>query len=283
MKIEKLSKSYPGFSLNDINIEIPAGNITGLVGENGAGKTTLINLILNLTKRDMGNISIFGHDSIEDEKKIKSNVGFVIDSCHFHQSFTSNDVGSIVKLIYKGWDYNLFKKYLSTFEVEPTKKISDLSKGMKSKLLLSVALSHNPKLLILDEITSGLDPIARDDVLQILKEFANDGQRSILFSTHITDDLDKIADNIIFIHKGSIVFTENKEELLNKYLVLEHSIKNCDIEIKNEDVIKRHHNYDKAIYLIKNNNKNSKYLEYLRKPTIDDIMLLFVKGEGTLC
>lgn len=278
ISIKSLTKNYRDFSLNEVNLDIPSGSIVGLIGENGAGKTTLISLILNQIARDNGEIKIFGLDNLKDEKEIKKKIGFVVDECCFHNCFTANDVNSIMKLVYTEWNSDIFFNYLSKFNIERKKKISEMSKGMKSKMMLSTALSHNPKLLILDEITSGLDPVVRDDILQILNNFVDSGDKSVFFSTHITSDLDKVADYIAFLDHGKIVFMESKEELLNKYLIIQ-CIMEKSMDIKNEYIIKQY-NYNNISTILTRNITNivEAYPEFIRKPTIDDLMLLHIKG-----
>lgn len=276
--IDSLYKSYPNFFLNNISMVVPKGSVFGIIGENGAGKTTLINLILNQKKREKGEIYILGMDNILNEIKIKNKIGFVIDECCFHSCFTSEDVNKIMKSIYEDWDEILFHSYIKNFHIERNKKISEYSKGMKSKMMLSVALSHNPSLLILDEITSGLDPVVRDDILQILKDFVSDGQKSVLFSTHITSDLEKIADNVAFLHKGKLVFSESRTELLNKYLIVETNNNKLE-KINDNDIIGQVQRNNVTITMIDNfAETRQKYGANIRKVTIDDLMLIYIKG-----
>lgn len=278
ISIKSLTKSYTSYLLNEINLDIPNGSIVGLIGENGAGKTTLISLILNQITRDKGEIRIFGLDNLKDEKKIKKKIGFVVDECCFHNCFTANDVNSIMKLIYKDWNSDIFYNYILRFSIERKKKISEMSKGMKSKVMLSVALAHNPQLLILDEITSGLDPVVRDDILKILRDFVNDGEKSVFFSTHITSDLDKVADYVAFLDHGNIVFMEKKEELLNKYLIIQCVAEKAK-NIENDYIIKQYNHNDTTIMLVENTSDVvEKYHEFIKNPTIDDLMLLHIKG-----
>jgi ABC-2 type transport system ATP-binding protein len=275
IEIHNLSKKYPQFFLDNINLDIPYGKIIGLIGENGAGKTTLLDLILNQRKPNNGYVKIFGLDNVKDEKKIKKDIGFVVDECCFHACFNSNNIKTIMKSIYTEWDNAYFDSMLDRLGLNRTQKIKNMSKGMKSKLMLAIALSHNPHLLILDEITSGLDPVIRDDVLSILKEFINDNQRSVFFSTHITSDLDKIADYVAFIHKGSLVFMEPKEQLRRKYLLIRCTESDYS-RINQEDIVAQYKEGGQRVILITNRD----YYDIGELPTIDDIMLLNIKGRA---
>ena len=220
LTIRELNKNYKEFSLKDINLEIPKGSIMGLVGENGSGKTTTIKAILNIIKRDSGTIKVFGLDNIGDEMAIKEEIGVVLDDCYFNENLTNKDVNIIMKNIYKNWDEDKFSYYMEIFKLSKDKKIKEYSKGMKMKLSIGVALSHDPKFLILDEPTAGLDPIARNQILDELLNFIQNEEKSVLFSTHITSDLDKIADYITLIHEGEIVLSRDRETLLTDYGVL---------------------------------------------------------------
>ena len=214
LKIENLCKAYPSFSLKNVSFSLPQGSIMGFVGENGAGKTTVIKAALNLISRQSGNIEILGMDINTQEKAIKEQIGVVFDENNFADTLTPAYIGNIFKNIYKNWDMPVYENYLRRFNLQRGKTVKELSKGMKMKLCIATALSHHPRLLILDEATSGLDPIVRDEILDIFLEFIQDEKRSILFSSHITSDLDKIADYITCIHQGEILFSENKDVLL---------------------------------------------------------------------
>lgn len=220
IEVNKLCKDYEDFSLNNISFSLPAGYIMGFVGQNGSGKTTTIRLILNMTARSNGNIRIFEMDNILEEQKIKQGIAVVLDDIFFVENWKVYEVGKAVKGFYDNWDSTLFHQYLNSFNLPINKKVKDLSRGMKMKLMLAVAMSHDAKLLILDEPTSGLDPIARDELLEILSAYISDGQRSVLFSTHITSDLEKIADYITLIDKGNIFYTGTKDDLLESFYVI---------------------------------------------------------------
>ena len=281
IEIKKLKKKYDNnFELGEINLEIPSGYIIGLIGENGAGKTTLIKSILNIISKDSGDIKIFNKDNKKYESFVKEDIGIVLDGMFFPEILTPNDINTIMKDTYKEWDKELFYKYLSDFKIPNNKKIKDLSKGMRKKLEIATALSHKPKLLILDEPTSGLDPVVRDDILDIFLDFIKDEEHTILLSTHITSDLEHIADKIIFIDNGKIILNENKDELLDNYGVLK-----CDKDsfnkISKEDIIsykKNKYNYE---VLIKNKNKMKKKYKnsVIDKITLEELMVLVIKGE----
>lgn len=277
MEIEGLSKNYKNFSLTDINLKIPYGHIVGLIGENGAGKTTLISLILNQIKRSNGSIKIFGKDNLQKEKEIKEDIGFVMDECCFHNCLSPNNIQKIMQKIYRNWDSSQYTQLLKNFQIVNTKKISEMSKGMKSKLMLAVAMSHHPKFLILDEITSGLDPVIRDDILMFLKDFVMNGENAVFFSTHITSDLDKVADDIAFLNNGQLVFYENIKKLKNEYALLQCNQKEL-LSVNPNDMIAHYVVNDQAIALIHNYVRQEFYPGTITSPTIDDIMLLYIKG-----
>ena len=281
IEINGLKKKYDNeFQLGEINISIPSGYIIGLIGENGAGKTTFIKSILNIINPDMGEIKIFNKNSKKYESLIKEDIGVVLDDIFFPELLTANDINLIMRENYKNWDKELFYKYLNDFDLPSTKKIKSLSKGMRKKLEIATSLAHHPKLLILDEPTSGLDPVVRDDILEVFLNFIKDENHTILLSTHITSDLEHIADKIIFIDKGQILLYEDKDELLDNYGILK-----CDIDafdkISKEDIIsykKNKYNYE---ILVNDRNKLSKKYKNLiiDKITIDELMVLIIKGE----
>jgi len=217
LEVKGLYKEFRDFTLKNIDMELGRGYIMGLIGPNGAGKSTTIKLIMNLLKKDGGQIKIFGKDHIEHEQEIKNRIGFVFDENHFYEELTVSEMKWVVSRLYNKWDENAFKKYLRKFQLTENKKIKELSKGMKMKFSLAVALSHNAEFLIMDEPTSGLDPLIRSELLDILSEEIQDENKAVLFSTHITSDLDKIADYITLIDNGEIVFSTMKDDLLNNY------------------------------------------------------------------
>ena len=280
IEIKNLVKKYDDkFKLGSINLDIPSGIIVGLIGENGAGKTTLIKSILNILKIDEGNIKIFNKDFNKEENNIKEDIGVVLDNMFFPEILTPNDINIIMKDIYKKWDEELFKKYLNEFGLNLNKQIKTMSKGMRKKLEIATSLSHHPKLLILDEPTSGLDPVVRNEVLDIFLDFIQDEEHTILLSTHITSDLEHIADKIIFINKGKILLDKNRDDLLDNYGILK-----CDIDsfntISKEDIIvykKNKYNYE---ILVDNISKiKKKYKNFIvDKITLEELMVLMIKG-----
>lgn len=282
IEIKNMRKKYDSkFELGEINLEIPSGIIVGLIGENGAGKTTLIKSILSIIKIDEGQIKIFDKDYKYNEKAIKEDIGVILDNMFFPELLTPKDIDNIMKDIYKNWDSSLFFKYMEKFNLEANKQIKTMSKGMRKKLEIATAISHHPKLLILDEPTSGLDPVVRSEILDIFLDFIKDEDHTILLSTHITSDLEHIADQIIFIDKGRIILNKNRDGILDNYGILK-----CDINdfnrIDKEDIVtykKNKYNYE---ILINNKNKLSKkYKDFIiDKITIDELMLLMIKGEN---
>ncbi|WP_300701182.1 ABC transporter ATP-binding protein, partial [uncultured Phocaeicola sp.] len=236
LEVKGLTKDYGDFVLDKLTFSVPRGVIMGLVGENGAGKSTTINCILNeITKTD-GNIEIFGKDYLSEEIEIKDKIGVVFDENHFPDIFTPNEIGTYMSGIYSKWERNTYINYLSKFNLSPDKKVKDFSKGMKVKLAFAVALSHKADLLILDEATSGLDPIIRDDILDILIDFVQDKNHSVLLSSHITSDLEKVADYITFLHKGKLVFSHLKNKLVDNYGVISCSATVFD-NVDNSEII----------------------------------------------
>lgn len=220
LEVKNLTKNYKDFTLNDVNFKLKKGYIMGFIGPNGSGKSTTINLIMNLIKKDSGNVKIFGLDNIKCEKDIKQRIGFVYDETYCYENLKLIEMKNIISRFYKNWDDNAFNKYLLDFNLPKDKKIKELSKGMKIKYSLAIALSHKAELILMDEPTSGLDPVFRSELLQILRFIIQDENKSIFFSTHITTDLEKVADSITFINKGKIVFSDSKDDILEKYKIV---------------------------------------------------------------
>ena len=220
VRIKNLSKQYPDFSLNNISLDIPMGSIMGLIGENGSGKTTTIKAMLDIVKRDAGDVEILGMDIREREQEVKEEIGVVFGESQFHDFLSAVQISGIMKRVYKNWDEELFSSYLSRFALPEKKKVKEYSRGLAMKLAIAAALSHHPKLLILDEATSGLDPVARDEILDLFFGFIEDGEHSVLIASHITSDLDKVADYVTMIHNGSILFSEEKDQLLEDLGIL---------------------------------------------------------------
>ena len=220
IEVSHLTKDYGSFRLDDISFTLPGGSILGLIGENGAGKTTVIKCMLGLTHRDSGEIRLLERDALEEERSVKEEIGVVLDEVGISACLTARQVGKIMQGIYRSWDEAVFSDYLTRLAVPADKKFKDFSRGMKMKLGIAVALSHHPRLLILDEATSGLDPVVRDEVMDIFNEFTRDENHAILISSHIVSDLEKICDYIAFLHKGRLILCEEKDRLKEEYGVL---------------------------------------------------------------
>ncbi len=280
LEIKKLSKDYGDFVLDKISFFLPRGVIMGLIGENGAGKSTTINCILNETQKSGGEILIFGKDHIANEIEIKDKLGIVFDENHFPDIFTPEEIGKFMSGIYSGWEWPLYRQFLEKFELPKDKKIKEFSKGMKVKLAFAVALSHKAELLILDEATSGLDPIIRDDVLDMLIDFVQDESHSVLVSSHITSDLEKVADYITFIHKGKLIFTYDKDNLVDNYGIVSCGAAVFDTLDKSEIIAYRKEDYQFKVLVKDRNTAAKKYPNAIVSPsTIEEIMLFYVKGE----
>ena len=228
LKLEHVSKRYTDFSLSDVSFELPEGMIMGLIGENGAGKTTCLSAILSTIHHE-GKVYLFGKDKENLTFEERQDVGVVFDENSYSDFLTIKDIEKISKALYKKWDHDLFANLCRQHNLSSDKKIKEFSKGMKMKLNIFTALAHHPKLLILDEATSGLDPVARDELLDVFYEFVSDGKHSILMSSHILSDIEKIADMVTFISSGQVLLSESKDDLLAKYVLVRCS----EDEVKN--------------------------------------------------
>lgn len=281
IEIRNLVKSYSDkFTLGEINLNIPSGIIIGLIGENGAGKTTLIKSILNIISLNKGNIKIFGKDIKINECEIKENIGVVLDNMFFPELLMPKDINSIMKDVYKNWDEQLFNKYLSEFKLKNNQSIKSMSKGMRKKLEIATALSHHPKLLILDEPTSGLDPVVRNEVLDIFLDFIQDEEHTILLSTHITSDLEHIADKIIFINQGKVVLDQCRDDLLDNYGILKCDVDKFDTISKDDIIAYKKNKYDYEILINDIKKIKKKYKDFIvDKITLEELMVLMIKGE----
>ncbi len=280
IEIKKLTKKYPNFTLGPIDLNIKEGEIIGLIGENGAGKTTLIKSILNILHPEYQSLKIFNQEFASNEDAIKEDIGIVLDNAFFPDSLTALDINNIMQGVYKNWDANLFQDYLKQFSLPKDKKIKELSKGMLKKLEITTSLAHKPKLLILDEPTSGLDPVVRSEVLDIFLNFIQEEDHTIILSTHITSDLEQIADEIIFINDGEIILNEKRDDIFDNYGILKCTIDEFD-SINKEDIItykKNKYNYE---ILVNNRDKiKKKYKNYvIDKITLEELMVLMLKGE----
>lgn len=281
IEIRNLVKNYGDkFTLGEINLDIPSGIIIGLIGENGAGKTTPIKSILNIIRSDKGNIKIFEKEVKKNECEIKENIGVVLDNMFFPELLMPKDINSIMKDVYKNWDEQLFNKYLSEFKLKNNQSIKSMSKGMRKKLEIATALSHHPKLLILDEPTSGLDPVVRNEVLDIFLDFIQDEEHTILLSTHITSDLEHIADKIIFINQGKVVLDQSRDDLLDNYGILKCDVDKFDTISKDDIIAYKKNKYDYEILINDINKIKKKYKDFIiDKITLEELMVLMIKGE----
>ena len=232
LTVSGLNKSYGDFSLSDVTFSLPEGCITGFIGVNGAGKTTTLRTVLGLTGRLSGDIRFFGLDFDRNEREIKDRIGIVLDDGCFYDELTLMEMKSILSSAYTSWSEQDFKRYMDLFSLDPKQKIQTLSRGMRMKYALALALSHNAELLIMDEPTSGLDPLVRSQLLQILSEYMQNGGKAVFFSTHITSDLDKIADMLIMIDHGRIVFQEEKDALLDTYRIVKGDSRDLTAETR---------------------------------------------------
>ncbi len=275
--VRDLCKQFDRFLLDHVSFQVPKGRIVGFIGENGAGKSTTINLILDELKRDDGQIQIFGKENTISA--VKEDIGVVFDECNFHDVFNVSDIEKILSGVYKSWDSNLYRQYLKKFKIPERKQIGSFSKGMKMKLSIICAMAHKPKLLILDEATTGLDPVVRDEMLDLFLEFIQDEECSIFFSSHITSDIQKIADYVILIHQGKIIFEEQKDDLVYNFGIVKcgrekfasispddyiiHRVTNVSIEclVRDKEAIKR--KYKNIV---------------VDNATLEDIMLFYIKG-----
>ena len=280
LEVKNLTKKYKDFELQNINITLPKGMIMGFIGENGAGKTTTIKTILNITKRTKGTVKIFGMNLEQNEKEIKQNIGVILDDSFLSEYLSPKGISKIMKNFYKYWDEELYFKYIEKFNLPINKISKDYSSGMKMKLKIATALAHKPKLLILDEPTSGLDPVARNDILDIFQEFIEDGEHSIFVSSHITSDLEHIADYITFINNGKIIFTKSKDELIENYGIAKCDEKQFKNINKNDYIKYRKTRYEYDVLIENKHEFKRKYdISIIDKPTIEDIMLIYIKGD----
>lgn len=279
LQVENLSKDYDDFSLKSIHFSIPKGFIMGLIGPNGSGKTTTIKLLLNMRKRSTGTVTFFGLDNQKDELKIKEQIGVVFDSNYFVDEWSMADVEKSIGQFYRLWDTKLFYSYLERFKISPKKKVKELSKGMQMKLMLACVFSYDAKLLILDEPTSGLDPVSRDELMDILKEYIDDGEHSVLFSTHITSDLDKVADYITYISMGELFYTGSKDDLMDSYRVIKGGLGELSSELESKLIgMRKFSTGFEALIKTKDALKFGS-LSY-DVATIDDIIVYTSKREG---
>lgn len=280
IEINGLTKKYDGFTLDNVNFSVPKGSIMGFIGQNGAGKTTTIKAILNIISKDSGTIKMLGLDNIENELEIKEQIAVVFDELPIHDALNIKNINIIMRDIFKQWDETVFFGYAERFGLPVKKKISQFSKGMKMKLQIAIALSHKAKLLVMDEATTGLDPVVRNEILDIFLEYLLDENNSILMSSHITSDLEKIADSVTFIDKGKILLTGYKDDILEN-----HGLIKCNKDdyshIDKSDFISARIS-DFGVSVMANNIQavKKKYPSLMtEKTSLEEIMLYYVNQE----
>ncbi len=285
IEINNLTKTYDGFKLDNISFNVQQGSIMGFIGQNGAGKTTTIKLLLGLIKRDSGVIKMLGLDNIEHEAEIKSQIAAVFDDIPFHDQLNAAQLSIVLSDVFSQWDKTVYSEYLDRFNLPRRKKIGQLSKGMRMKLQIAAALSHHAKLLIMDEATTGLDPVVRNEILDIFLEYLQDDQNSILLSSHITSDLEKTADSVTFIDKGKILLTGVKDDILDSHAVIKckkSDLKDID---KNDIISTRTTDFCTEILISDKKLCEKKYSGLtFDRTTFEEIMLFYVrrdKGEWT--
>lgn len=275
LEVKNLSKKQGDFELKNISFELPKGMILGFIGENGAGKTTTMKAILNIIKKDSGTIKILGK-----EKNFEEEVGIVLDDSFFPEILTPHDINKIMKSMYKTWDEKMYEKYLKDFNLPKKKEMKTFSKGMRKKLEIITAIAHHPKLLLLDEPTQGLDPIARNEVIKLLQEFIETGENSVLLSSHITTDLEHLADYIIFINKGEVILNKTIDEILEQFGIAKCSKEELE-KIEKKDCMKIYKKKYECEILVENKKEFQKKYKGITmdKISLDDLMLLMIKGE----
>lgn len=282
LELHQVCKTFPrtNFTLDHVSFSIPYGSIMGFVGENGAGKTTTIGCVLNTVSKDSGTIKIFGKELADTDTELKEKIGVVYDGDNFPAYWTAEQLSDVMQGLYTNWDNELFKKYLNDFRLLPNQKIKSYSRGMTMKLAVAAALSHHPQLLILDEATSGLDPIMRDDMLDVFLEFVQDENHSILLSSHITSDLEKISDYITFIHNGKLIMAASKNDLVYNFAVMRCK-ESQFLELDPGDIlVYRKRDYQIDVLVSNGNEIQRKYRNaVIDHVSVDEIMLLLVKGE----
>lgn len=281
--ITGLTKQYNGFTLKDVSLFIPKGCIMGFVGQNGAGKTTTIRSMLNMIPIDTGTISILGYDYRKEEKELKEYIGVVFDEMGFHKQFSPAQLNKIFRHIYKNWDEEVFFSYLQRFALPPKRKCGKFSRGMQMKLQIAVALSHHAKLLIMDEPTSGLDPIVRNEMLDVFLEFVQEEDHTIFLSSHITSDLDRIADYITFINNGQVLFSDEQSTIKEQHKMIRCTKEDC-LTIPSDMIVGTRFSSFGAEVLVKNPEQVMSACPSLlmEDATLDEIMIYYVSGMGKL-
>lgn len=281
IEIRNLSKEYRDFSLKNLSLNVPRGTVLGLIGENGAGKSTLIQSMFGLIKAEYEKIELLGKQLRNQEKEIKEDIAVIFDVSHYNPEYTPAFIGKMLKKVYRNWDMEKYDAYLSRFGLPADKKLKKFSKGMKMKLEFAIAFSHKPRLLILDEATSGLDPVFRDEILELIREFTEEEDHTVVMSSHITSDLDKVADYIAFLHEGKLQFVKSYDELQNDYGVL-HCGKDFFESLREEDIVSfKKEPYEYKVLVRNRNGILSVFPDLeMEKASVEDIMLMYVKGEA---
>lgn len=281
LEINNLRKTYKGFSLKDINIKLEQGYITGFIGANGAGKSTTIKSILNLINRDSGDVKIFNKDNKTNDKELKNKIGVVLDEGYFYEELTLKEMKNIIAPMYSNWDENQFNNYIRRFNLPLDRKISKLSKGMRMKYSIAIALSHNAELFIMDEPTSGLDPIVREELLEILSDIIQEENKTIFFSTHITSDLDKIADYLIIINDGKILLQGAKDEIIEGHRLVKGDKNLLTLENRKDFVEIKENSYGFEALTKEANKLSRTYGDKLvmEKPNIEELMLYYIRSD----
>ncbi len=277
IEIKNATKDFGDFKLDNISFEVPEGSVCGFIGQNGAGKTTTIKLILDVLNVDAGEIFVFGQNIKDDSAKLREDIGVVFDEMGFHEFMTGKDINIMMKNIYKNWDEKVFFDYLKRFSLPTKKPCGSFSRGMRMKLQIAVALSHNAKLLIMDEPTSGLDPIVRNEMLQIFREYVLEEDHTILLSSHITGDLEKLADEVVFINGGKIVLAGNKDDIIEKHGLLK--CKKDDLKDISESFIVYAQSGTYGVEVLVNDRKACAKLYpemIIEQASLEDIMLFYV-------
>ena len=276
LELTNVNKSYPGFQLHDLSLKLPAGCILGLVGENGAGKSTTIKLILDMIRRDIGEIQVLGRDNRTDFSRTKEELGVVLDEAYFPAGITARQVNAVMKNAYRRWKEERFFEYIRRFSLPENKSFKDFSRGMKMKLAIAVALSHQARLLILDEATSGLDPMVRDEIVDLFYEYTREEDHSILVSSHIISDLEKLCDYIAFLHKGRLLFCEEKDRLKEHFGLLRGP--RSLLDSLPPAAVRGIRQSDYAVEALVERCRVPASL-HLDTPTVEEIILLLAKGE----
>lgn len=278
LNVEKLNKRYHAFHLKDVSFSLDAGYIMGFIGSNGAGKTTTLKSIVNLVQKESGSITVLGKDFTQNEIELKQEIGFMFGGVDYYAKTKIKNITEVVRRFYPRWDDNLYRTYIDRFSLDDNKKVTELSNGMRVKYALALALSHHSKLLLLDEPTSGLDPAARDNLLELFQEIIEDGERSILFSTHITSDLEKCADYITYIENGRIIESREKDDLIAAYRIVKGTADDLP-RIKSSMIACKNHTFG-FTGLIKTDDLTEIGGLTVEPPSLEEIMIYYSKKEA---